>query len=774
MRTLHQGWTLTGSEFSGVPAAVPGSVHTDLLAAGLIDDPYVDGNEEGLGWIGRTPWTYECVFTWQDTGDERADLVCEGLDTVATVLVNGVEAGRAANMHRTYRLPVKHLLREGDNTLAVRFDSVYDYADERRAEAGARPGAYAEPYQFVRKMACNFGWDWGPTLVTAGIWRPIGLDSWSGTRLAEVLPTASADGRVSVRVRVEHADAPAACEVTAEVAGVRAAVVLGPGQREAVLELRVPDAALWWPRGYGEQPLYELAVRTGEHVVRRRIGFRDVSLDGDAFRLSVNGRPVFAKGFNWIPDDCFPARVTPGRLRERLDQATGAGANLLRVWGGGVYEADAFYDLADELGLLVWQDFPFACAAYPEGEPFRAEVEAEARDNVARLMGHPSLALWCGGNENHEGYWHWGWQNELDGRDWGAGYYHELLPEVLAELDPGRPYWPGSPYSGAADVDPRRAGRGTVHIWTVWNTHDYTHYAAYTPRFVAEFGFQGPPAYATVRRASSDEPLTEDSPAQKAAGGRDKLRRGLGAHLPVPETFDDWHYYTQLNQARAVVFGVERFRSLMPYCGGAVVWQLNDCWPVTSWSAVDGDGRRKPLWYGLRRAFAPRLLTFQGQEVVAVNDTDRPWVGTVELTHVTLAGDALGKESVAVRVEPRFVAGVETALRPGPGELVVARLGEERALRYGAEDPQMGYPVADFHAHAEAVAGGFEVRVAARTIVRELALFPDRLDPAATVDEQLVTLLPGESTTFRVRSERALDPVALTTHPVLRCVNERR
>ncbi|SEG98121.1 beta-mannosidase [Nonomuraea solani] len=772
-RPLHDGWTLRTADSTipaPVAATVPGSVHTDLLAAGLIEDPYRDDNETRLGWIGRTDWVYATSFEWHDDGHERVDLVCEGLDTVATVRVNGREAGRTANMHRRYRFEVRDLLREGANTLEVSFLAPYAYAEEQRERHGERPGPYDEPYPFIRKMACNFGWDWGPTLVTSGIWRPIGLHAWSGARLAEVRPLVRGDG-VDVHVRVERtADAP--ITITADVAGVRAEAKLAAGESEAVLRLDVPHAERWWPRGHGAQPLYPLTVRAGSDQWRREIGFRTVELDEDAFRLIVNGRPVFLRGYNWIPDDCFPARITPERLAERFGQATGSGANVLRVWGGGVYESEDFYSLADRTGLLIWQDFPFACSAYPEEAPFRAEVEAEARDNVARLAAHPSLVLWCGNNEVIEGHQHWGWRGPLADRSWGAGFYFDLLPGIVAELDPTRPYWPGSPYSGAPDRDVRDPSTGTVHIWTVWNSADYTHYADYTPRFVAEFGFQGPPTYATLRAASSDEPLTPDSSHQKAEDGQAKLLRGLGEHLPAPGSFADWHYYTQLNQARAMAFGVERFRALMPYCMGTVVWQLNDCWPVTSWAAVDGAGRRKPLWYALRRSFADRLITRQGAEIVLVNDTDEEWTGTLELAARDLSGRAL-----ETRDEPVTVAARATLRRTPPehrdGRLLTAALGGERAVFALAEDPAMGYPPAEYTAVVAKETGGLAVTVTATTVLRELAIFPDRLDPAATVDDQLVTLLPGESVTFHVATGRDLDAAALTAYPVLRCVNER-
>lgn len=792
MRALHDGWTLhqVGGGLSRVPATVPGCVHTDLLAAGLVEDPYLDDNENRLTWIGGSAWDYETVFTWHADGHHRTDLVCEGLDTVAAIELNGVEVARVANQHRSYRFAVREFLREGENSLRVRFASPLEYAEARRAELGDRPGAYEAPYQFIRKMACNFGWDWGPAVVTSGIWRPIGLEGWSVARLASVRPLVSGDGRVEVHVTVERAgDLPAVpLTLSAEVAGIVVETVLAPGEREAVLALRVPDPRLWWPRGYGGQDRYELAVRlserTGEALGEawtRRIGFRDVRLDrtDEAFTVVVNGVPVFVRGANWIPDDCFPARVTRERLAERFGQAAGANVNLLRVWGGGLYESEDFYDLADELGMLVWQDFPFACAAYPEEEPFAAEVEAEARENLTRLSWRPSLVLWCGNNENIEGHADWGWQDSLEGRTWGAGFYYELLPALVAELDPTRPYWPGSPYSGRPDLAPNDPSRGTVHIWDVWNREDYTRYGAYRPRFVAEFGFQGPPVHTTLRDAVGGE-LAPDAPLvshhQKAHEGNAKLLRGLGDHLPAPRTYDDWHYLTQLNQARAIAFGIERFRSLAPYCAGTIVWQLNDCWPVVSWSAVDGRGRRKPLWYALRRVYADRLLTVQDGAVAVVNDGPEPWAGELELQRLALSGEPLAGESVQIKVEPRSVARISlpdpvAVPRDPAAELLSVRLDGHRALRFFAEDPRVAFPAAAHETEVTpAKGGGLDVTVTARTLLRDLALFPDRLDPASSVDDMLITLLPGESVTLHVTGSP--DPAALVTRPVLRCVND--
>jgi beta-mannosidase len=639
-------------------------------------------------------------------------------------------------------------------------------------------------------MACNFGWDWGPTLVTAGIWQDIGLQSWSVARLAEVRPqiTRADDGtwRVDVHIELERDD-DGPVTVVAAVAG-RETVARISGS-EAVLSLTVENPELWWPRGYGEQPRYDLDVTLSDSYGKldlwsRKVGFRAVRLDtaDGAFTVVVNDVPVFVRGVNWIPDDVFVTRITRDRLAARFAQACEANVNLLRVWGGGRYESEDFYDLADELGLMVQQDFLFACAAYPEEEPFAAEVAAEARENVVRLGPHPSLVLWTGNNENIWGHEDWDWKESLGDRTWGAGYYFELLPRIVAEADPGRPYWPGSPWSGDPARHPNDPAYGTMHIWDVWNTDDYTKYASYRPRFVAEFGFQAPPAWATLRRALSDDPLAPDSPGmahhQKAVDGDVKLQRGLENHLPAARDFDDWHYLTQLNQARALAFGIEHFRSLRPWCMGTIMWQLNDCWPVTSWAAVDGDGRRKPLWYALRRVFADRLLTVQPRDgrpaLVAVNDSGEEWRLSATVSRRNLAGVVLDETVVTETVPAAAVVTTSLDVAPAAADelLVVDSAGTERAWFFPAEDKDIAWPPARFAASVDSAGDATRVTVTAQSILRDLTLQADRLDPAAEVDRAGVTVLPGESVTFTVTGATGLDPAALTGRPVLRCVND--
>ncbi|MER6954110.1 glycoside hydrolase family 2 protein [Streptomyces sp. NPDC000618] len=779
---LDDGWNLR-HEGKALPAVVPGCVHTDLLAAGVIEDPFLGQGESEVAWVGRREWTYETELRAVPTGHEQCDLVFDGLDTVAEITLNGQLLGRVRNMHRSHRFDVTGL----DGPLTVRFVSAYAEAEAVRGKVGDRPSAYAEPYQYVRKMACSFGWDWGPTLVTAGIWRPVRVERWSTARLARVRPLVTVEqgvGVVELRVDVERTRVEAGLTLEARVGGRRArAEITGTA---GVVRVEVPDARRWWPRGYGEQPLYdvELTLHHGSaplDVWRRRIGFRTVELDtsadthGTGFTLVVNGERLFARGVNWIPDDVFPSRVTRERYRKRLRQAADAGVDLVRVWGGGIYESEDFYDACDELGLLVWQDFPFACAAYPEEQPLRGEVEAEARENVVRLMPHPSLVLWNGNNENLWGFRDWGWEERLGGDSWGEGYYLGVLPRVVGELDPTRPYTAGSPWSGSWEHHPNDPAHGTHHSWEVWNRADYAEYRGEVPRFVAEFGWQAPPAHATLRRALPGEELAADSPGmlhhQKAEDGNGKLERGLARHFAVPAgDFDRWHYLTQVNQARAVATGIEHWRSHWPVCAGTIVWQLNDCWPVTSWSAIDGDGREKPLYHELRRLYADRLLTLHvrdgGLVLAAVNQSAERWTGTVTLRRVSVAGDVVGAGSVQLAVGARAVGEVRvpTELEPaGAKEFLVAdakgspHSGEGlRAVHFPAPDREIPYPRPEF----EVTVTPGAVTVTARTLVRDLLLQADRLAPGARADRGLVTLLPGERVTIGVEGWETPDAAA--------------
>ncbi|MFD9306660.1 glycoside hydrolase family 2 protein [Streptomyces sp. NPDC060048] len=783
---LAEGWSLR-HEDALLPAGVPGCVHTDLLDAGVIPDPFIGHNETEVAWVGRQAWSYVTELPLH-RGHERAELVFEGLDTAAEVILDGESLGTTRNMHRTHRFDVTG--RAG--RLEVRFTSAYGEADRVRALTGERPNVYPEPFQYIRKMACAFGWDWGPTVVTAGMWRPVRLERWSTARLDSVRPLVTVEGTsgsVELRVKVARTADGAGRTLVLRAATAGATAEVSFEGDEAVLRLEVPEPQLWWPRGYGDPALYGLDVVLLDGEGRpldsweRRIGFRTVEVDraadehGTGFAFVVNGVRIFARGVNWIPDDVLPSRMTPERYRTRLAQAAAANIDLVRVWGGGIYEDDSFYDACDELGLMVWQDFLFACAAYPEEQPLRGEVEAEARDNVVRLMPHPSLVLWNGNNENLWGFRDWAWEGPLAGDSWGEGYYLGTLPRIVAELDPTRPYTAGSPWSGSWDHHPNDPRHGTHHAWEVWNRQDYAEYRASVPRFVAEFGWQAPPALATLRRALPGEELAPDSPGmlhhQKAEDGNGKLNRGIARHFPLPEgDFDRWHYLAQVVQARAVAAGIEHWRANWPVCTGTVVWQLNDCWPVSSWAAIDGDGRVKPLYHELRRVYADRLLSLvpgeDGPSLVVDNQSGVTWRTAVTVRRIAADGRVLREAVLEVEAAPRSVAkpALPDGLAPTSGsreEFLVADADGLRAVHFPVADKEFAYPAAEYDIRVEASAddGAVTVVVTALTLVRDLLLQPDRLAPGARADRGLLTLLPGEEARIRVTGWAGADGAAV-------------
>lgn len=802
---LHDGWSvepLTGAsiprtvrEAGAVAAVVPGTVHTDLLAADLIADPYLGTNEKLQEWIGSTSWRYSTTFTADTDNAGRTDLVFEGLDTVATVRLNGEVIHESRNQHRSYRVPVGERLVEGENRLEVEFAAPVPEADRASLELDYRPHVNHHPYNALRKMACSFGWDWGLDTSTSGIWRPVRLEKWSTARIVDSIVSATvqgSDGVVDLRIVVEVLDSTP-LEVVATVGGVtsRAAVVDG----EARLELRVAGAELWWPRGYGEAALYDLDVSleaSGEIVHDRthRIGFRTVRTEtaaddaGTGFVIVVNEVPVYVKGVNWVPDDTFPHRIDAARYRERLVQAAEANINLIRVWGGGIFESEDFYAAADELGLLTWQDFLLACAAYAEEDPLYSEIVAESREAVIRLAAHPSLVVLNGNNENIWGHVEWGWQARLEGRTWGAGYYYEVFPALVAELAPHVVYTPGSPFSPDESMHPNDELNGTMHMWEQWNREDFPSYREHRPRFVAEFGWQGPPTWATLTEAMPDEPLTPESPSmlvhQKAMEGNVKLTDGLVAHLPLPNTMPEWHWAMSLNQAVAVRTALDWFRSLHPHNTGAIVWQLNDNWPVVSWAAVDGYGRKKPLWYALRASFAERVVSVQPEgdvlQISVSNDTGDMWAGPLRISRRTFDGEVLEDVVVDIDVPARSTVRIPMDIALGhagdaAAELLVAEFGEERGLWFFVELRDSALRANELDAKARRVDGGIEVTITARVLVRELALLVDVADPAAEVDDMLITLLPGESHTFMIRTTADLEPSRFLAPDVLRSAN---
>jgi beta-mannosidase len=650
-----------------LPATVPGCVHTDLRRAGAIPDLLRGTNEAGVQWIDEHDWEYSAEFDAAASllKEEVVELVADGLDTVATVRLNGAEVARTENMFIGYRWDVKRMLRAGRNTLSIRFDSSTRYIRTRRTNH--RPRDINDPVggcTIIRKEQCQFGWDWGPRYVTAGIWRDIRIEGWSGNRLASVAVTQNhgRNGKVTLSLAHELARPDPGAAFHWRISIGSSAVASGVGARIPIREPR-----LWWPSGQGDQPLYRLVVdvvgSNGDVVGRwsRRIGLRTISLDrhrdewGESFQFAVNGRPIFAKGANWIPADCFVAGLGRSDYARDLEAAVAANMNMVRVWGGGIYESEDFFDLCDELGLLVWQDFMFACTLYPGDEAFMESSRAEAVHQVRRLRHRACLALWCGNNE----IWGINAHELVDPKKAGlrADYYrlfHRALPAVVRRHGGATPYWPSSPWRGNEDTS-HTAGeaRGDSHYWDVWHGRNpVKDYEKWNFRFASEFGMQSYSSSATQATFCPPKDGNIFGAAmethQKNKGGSQVILDYVSRRYRFPRDQDSLIYLSQLNQVHCIQTGVAHYRRLMPRCMGSLYWQLNDCWPVASWSSIEYTGRWRALHHAARRFYAPAFVSAHvpGDEVFGINNYRS---STVRLVHIHTSYDAPAGAAGVVR-----------------------------------------------------------------------------------------------------------------------------
>ena len=623
---LTDGWRLrTAGQQDWQPARVPGTVYTTLFENGAIPDPYWRDNAEALLPLMERDYEYETVFDLPagHRGAPRHFLRFEGIDTVGEVFLNGKSLGRVCNMHRTWEFPVAGLLQQTGNRLTVRLESPLRFIRRAFAASPVRGAEDAmDGFVHLRKAHCMFGWDWGAHLPDAGLFRPVVLAAAGAVRLTDVGLRQEHDrGRVRLDVSV-CADGPARYRVTLfDPDGVRVGEACGGGD----LALEVPEPRLWWPNGMGDQPLYRVRVELLDadgvaDVWEKRIGLRTLTVVrepdqwGESFAHCVNGVKVFAMGADYIPEDHLLGRTSARRTRALLADCKAANFNCIRVWGGGYYPEDWFFDCCDELGLMVWQDFMFACGMYELTPEFEANVRAEFADNIRRLRHHASLALWCGNNEMEMFTLSRAWvDREEQVRDY-LFLFERVIPEVLRQYDPDRFYWPASPSSGGAFDEPNSPDRGDVHYWDVWHGNKpFSEYRKFYFRYVSEFGFQSFPCLSTVRTFTEPEDRNIFSYVmerhQRNGQANGKILNYLQQTYRYPGGFDDLLYASQLLQADAIRYGVEHFRRNRGRCMGAIYWQLNDCWPVASWSSIDYTGRWKALHYAAARFFAPVLLS---------------------------------------------------------------------------------------------------------------------------------------------------------------------
>jgi beta-mannosidase len=660
-----------------IPATVPGCVHTDLLAAGKIPDPFYRDNEKAVQWVGESNWIYKRTFNVPDDvlKNDRVLLRCEGLDTLATIKINGKEIGRTDNMFRTWEFDTKPFLNAGQNTIEVTFDSPFPYMKKRNDQR--KMYEWAGPHEprgraWIRKEPCSFGWDWGPVLPSSGIWKNIGLETFNQGRITDVLilQSHSADGTVTLDIQV-NAEIVRSASFQA-VLGVRQSDILiatkrinlvdGKGSGE--VEIQIPK--IWWPAGMGEQPLYQVHVELldadGNMVdsTARRVGLRELKIvlpeKENPLHFEVNGIPFFSKGANWIPADSFPNRVTPEISRRYIADAVAANMNALRFWGGGYYEDDALFDACDEMGICVWLDFKFACSAYPafDGE-FMNNVRLEARDNLRRLRHHPSIAVWCGNNEISLMT-----KDKWSDRSMGRADYNKLFKDLLAqqvqELAPQANYVSGSPDCG------------DTHYWQVW--HGPKTFDAYRKLtgFMSEFGYQSFPEPKTVRAFTNEEDRASlITPVMKwhqrsgtgDVGGNEQMIQMMNHYFNPPKDFDAALWLSQILQGYGIKIGAEYWRQTMPKSMGCVFWQYNDIWPGMSWSSVDYFGRWKALQYMARKFYAPVLVSGLENvkngtiDIFVTSDRLEACNGKLTWNVTDLEGQSLAQESVDLDIPAR-------------------------------------------------------------------------------------------------------------------------
>lgn len=648
--TLNNGWEFArGGSQKWLPAIVPGTVQQDLIRHSLLPDPFDGMNEGKVQWVEREDWEYRICFRVSKEQLERdaACLTFEGLDTYADVYLNGALVMKGDNMFVGYKIPVKELLREGENYLYIYFHSPIKQTLPQGMSNGFEYPADNDHWDhhlsvFSRKAPYSYGWDWGIRLVTSGIWRPAALsfydiacvDDFYVRQLSLTDSVAKLSNELTLNVIQDwlgKAEVSIACTLRGEkVTTVKKDVILLPGENRMVIPLEIVHPERWMPNGWGKPVLYDLTAYVrceGKLIAERhqRIGLRTIRLvnekdeKGESFYFEVNEIPMFAKGANYIPSDAMLPTMTEERYRTLFQNIQEANMNIIRVWGGGTYEADRFYDLADENGILVWQDFMFACTSYPSDPLFLQRVEEEAEYNIRRLRNHPCLSMWCGNNEILEGLKYWGWQRRYEPKDYKAmcrGYdllFRRLLPSKVEQLDSGRFYIHGSP-SFANWGRPDSWCIGDSHNWGVWyGEKPFESLDVDIPRFMSEFGFQSFPEMKTIASFASPKDYRLESEVmnahQKSSIGNALIRKYMERDYIVPDQFDDFVYVGLVMQGRGMRRGLEAHRRNRPYCMGSMYWQLNDSWPVVSWSGIDYYGNWKALHYQVKRAFASVVIS---------------------------------------------------------------------------------------------------------------------------------------------------------------------
>lgn len=831
VKNLHEGWKFRQARLTNwYPATVPGVVHTDLLQNKIIEDPFFRLNERGLQWIDKEDWVYETCFTLAADmmRKENMELVFEGLDTYADVYLNDECILKANNMFRRWSIPVRQYIREENNILKVYFHSPvkidvpkwdalpYQYpASNDQSENG---GLFNKKISiFARKAGYHYGWAWGPRLVTSGIWRPVYIRAWSDLRINDVFIEQKevGAGRAVIAGHVElDADkdmdgvlVTITDEATGRVLGEWQAD-LKRGTNRVTVDFVLHKPKLWWSNGLGEPFLYRFRtdiIAGGELLDSKteRVGIRSLKVvhqpdkDGHTFYIELNGRPVFAKGANYIPSDNFLPRVTPENYKRTILDAAGVNMNMLRVWGGGIYENDVFYDLCDEHGIMIWQDFMFACSMYPAEGALLDNIHQEAVDNVKRLRNHACIALWCGNNECQDAWLGWGWKREIERQNkeyadkiW-AQYrqqYHVTLPGVVREYAPGTFYWPSSPFAFEGEMS--GTTDGDRHYWSVWHGKaPISDYDSEKSRFFSEYGFQSFPEFDSVKRYApypEDWDIRSEVMMSHQRGGdhaNGLIETYLLNEYKKPRDFRAFLYMNHVLQGDAIKTAIESHRRQMPYNMGTLFWQHNDCWPVASWASRDYYGRWKAQHYYVRKAYDDILISpvVEGDDlkVYAVSDRLENTSGRLQLQVCQFDGTVVHHWGKSVGISGNdsrvcFSAPLAKLLEGANRGTVYVRVdytdksGRVYHNNYClGKQKDMDYPKVDLQTEVRSIEGGYEVTVSADKFARAVCL--SVADNESVYSDNYFDVQPKSSVQVQVRTR--LSAEAFNGSLRLTCLN---
>ncbi len=823
---INNGWKFrNANQKNWYAASVPGTIHTDLIQNKIIEDPYFRLNERAVQWVDKEDWIYETTFTVpkEILNKQNINLTFYGLDTYADVYLNGKKVLEADNMFREWKLSVKDLITNSENTLRVYLhspikrtmeicdSSAIKYKGTDASDLSQIGGVFDKKLSpYVRKAGYHFGWDWGPRIVTSGIWRPIVLEGWDNSRIENVqivqhdvssksatinaiVEVISSENRLNKKVQIFD-------DSNNRLLG-ESNIDLQKGLTKVKVDFVMKNPKLWWSNGLGEPHLYNLKIQLlsdgkEEDSHSEKIGIRSIKVVrqpdslGMDFHFEVNGIPVFAKGANFIPCDIFLPRIAKETYRQTILDAANTHMNMLRVWGGGIYEDNYFYDLCDEHGILVWQDFMFACKTYPAEGAFMENIRQEAIDNIRRLRNHASLAIWCGNNEIMEALIHWGdnakgWLDEYRQKNpafadtmWNQYYnlFHVVLPNTIEEYDPSTFYLPSSPFTDMKAT--HNQAMGDMHYWTAWSKMlPINVFDTVRARFFSEYGFQSFPNFESVKRYAPEErdwDINSEVMMWHQRGGstaNKRIETCMEYDYGKAKDFESMLYMSQLLQGDAMKIAMESHRRNMPFCMGSLYWQINDCWPVASWASRDYYGTWKAQHYFTRKAYDDILVSSTQKDdtllVYVVSDRLADFKADLSVKIITFDGKEINKVVKTIEVpknsSTKMLSLPIKDLLKGTSKdniVVATNLTEKSGKKYEnnyflLRQKEMQFPSVTYSKSIKAISGGFELSLSTTSFARGVFISVD--DIAATFSDNFVDILPNQPKSIIIKTSLSKD-----------------